>query len=324
MSVKQKVMAALERVLADDELVESFRSLAGIPLVLSLMKGQVEEVEEMSVFQSCLSLLTRLCVHDACAKQIVECNGIYTISCQIVPPPSQSDAAASKRLQSHSLRALRYLFSLESNRRYFKQLFPVQIFEAFINIGHYVHQLQAYSHLAELISSQSEEERKLLLANINSINQHNKAICTIGDYSVLELLGTGAYGSVYRVKPCKSASSVMYAMKEIKANHPALNTSKMASRQEDSGVQQIKSEVAMIKENLRHSNIVGYYKCFQVSLDWHSLYAMHVFAFFEEGEHIYIVMSLADGAPLSEHIASLKEKKKLFPESRIWKIFSQV
>lgn len=265
--IKQQVTAALERVLVDDELVESFRSLAGIPIVLSLIKGGAKEVTEVSLTQSCLSLLTRLSLHDTCAKQIVECNGIYTISCQIVLSPAQSDTVATAKLQAHSLRALRYLFSLESNRRYFKRLFPLQIFETFINIGHYVHQLQSYSHLAELISSQGEEERKLLLANIDSINQHNMVICTIGEYSVLELLGTGAYGSVYRVMPQRSASSgAVYAMKEIKAHHPAVNASKMSDC--DDGVGQIKSEVAMIKENFRHPNIVRYYKCFQVGYNY--------------------------------------------------------
>ena len=35
-------------------------------------------------------------------------------------------------------------------------------------------------------------------------------------------------------------------------------------------------------------------------------------------------MSLIEGTPLSEFISSMKEKKKIFSERRIWTIFSQV
>lgn len=39
---------------------------------------------------------------------------------------------------------------------------------------------------------------------------------------------------------------------------------------------------------------------------------------------LYIIMELIDGAPLSEHFNSLKEKKQRFSEERIWKIYIQV
>ena len=44
----------------------------------------------------------------------------------------------------------------------------------------------------------------------------------------------------------------------------------------------------------------------------------------QEFQHVYIEMSLIDGAPLSEFIASMKEKGTSFLEERIWNIFSQV
>ena len=39
---------------------------------------------------------------------------------------------------------------------------------------------------------------------------------------------------------------------------------------------------------------------------------------------MYIVMELIEGASLAEHFASLKEKKEVFSEERIWNIFFQV
>ena len=45
---------------------------------------------------------------------------------------------------------------------------------------------------------------------------------------------------------------------------------------------------------------------------------------FEEGGHLYIVMELIEGAPLSDIITSLADKRERFEEDRIWRIFTQV
>lgn len=42
------------------------------------------------------------------------------------------------------------------------------------------------------------------------------------------------------------------------------------------------------------------------------------------GEHLYIVMELLEGTPLSEQIASLGEKGLKFSEDRLLKIFTQL
>lgn len=39
---------------------------------------------------------------------------------------------------------------------------------------------------------------------------------------------------------------------------------------------------------------------------------------------LYILMDLIDGAPLKEHINSVREKKQNFSESRIWNVLIQV
>ena len=44
----------------------------------------------------------------------------------------------------------------------------------------------------------------------------------------------------------------------------------------------------------------------------------------QENQHLYIVMNLIEGAQLSEHITSLKEKSMKFTEERLWYIFMQV
>ena len=39
---------------------------------------------------------------------------------------------------------------------------------------------------------------------------------------------------------------------------------------------------------------------------------------------LYVIMEYIEGAPLTEHFNSLKEKKDTFSEERIWNIFIQV
>ena len=42
------------------------------------------------------------------------------------------------------------------------------------------------------------------------------------------------------------------------------------------------------------------------------------------GEHLYIVMELLEGAPLSDHVSSLTERGSRFSEGRLWKLFVQL
>ena len=60
---------------------------------------------------------------------------------------------ASWLFQTNAFRTLRFLFSMERNRRLFKRLFPPDLFEMFIDIGHYKRELEAYHSLVEKINT---------------------------------------------------------------------------------------------------------------------------------------------------------------------------
>lgn len=295
--LQHQVIKAFERLLSNQELLEEFTAIGGVAIVTSLLATDLQkDVKQASLLHALCSLLTRLALHDTCAIQIVKGNGLFLLAQLILPVKNGKEL-----VQKHALRALRYMFSLERNRRVFKLLFPPALFEMFIDIGHYTHTLSAYAPLQQALNDLPDKELKCVHANIVSLNQQKESLFTLNGYSGIELLGTGAYGSVFKVK--KGHSGSYYAMKQIHADHPVLGKTQ---EEREKSVGGIMSEVAMIREQLRHPNIVRYHRCFH------------------HKEHLYIIMSLIDGAPLSEHITSLKEKQRHFPEHRIWTIFSQV
>ncbi|XP_048580078.1 serine/threonine-protein kinase Nek10 isoform X2 [Nematostella vectensis] len=315
----------------DPDSSNDVRLLGGIPLLLALLQecrdrksttdsgyfsnGEMrssassETTNEMEPFEEQISLkcavcaaLTELVLNDTNGQQIVQHNGVYLLGVLILPQQRETgdEAAAVDNLQKSAFRALRFLFSMERNRQLFKRVFPPKLFEKFIDVGHYVRDLNAYKGLVEQVNHLPEEDIDIIRNNILAINQNKSATHLIGSYEVLELLGSGAFGSVYKVRKRHSGQSFL-AMKEISI-HSLGNTAK----DRGTSVGEIVNETTIMREQLRHPNIVRYFKAF------------------EEKEKLYIIMELVEGAPLGEHFNSLKEKGTRFSEERIWHIFIQI
>ncbi|XP_050016465.1 serine/threonine-protein kinase Nek10 isoform X1 [Alexandromys fortis] len=264
-----------------------------------LSPGEIQE-NTVSLQAACCAALTELALNDTNAHQVVQENGVYTIA-KLILPNKQKNAAQTNLLQCYAFRALRFLFSMERNRPLFKRLFPTDLFEIFIDIGHYVRDISAYEDLVSQLNLLLEDELKQIAENIESINQKKAPLKYIGDYAVLDHLGSGAFGCVYKVR--KRSGQNLLAMKEVNLHNPAFGKDK---KDRDSSVKNIVSELTIIKEQLYHPNIVRYYKTFL------------------ENDRLYIVMELIEGAPLGEHFSSLKEKRQHFTEERLWRIFIQL
>uniref|UniRef100_A0A452DQA4 NIMA related kinase 10 n=1 Tax=Capra hircus TaxID=9925 RepID=A0A452DQA4_CAPHI len=260
------------------------------------------EIQEntFSLQAACCAALTELVLDDSNAHQVVQENGIYTIA-KLILPNKQKNAAKTNLLQCYAFRALRFLFSMERNRPLFKRLFPTDLFETFIDIGHYVRDISAYEELVSKLNLLVEDELKQIAENVESINQNKAPSKYIGNYAILDHLGSGAFGCVYKVR--KRSGQNLLAMKEVNLHNPAFGKDK---KDRDSSVRNIVSELTIIKEQLYHPNVVRYYKTFL------------------ENDRLYIVMELIEGAPLGEHFSSLKEKRHHFAEERLWKIFTQL
>ncbi|XP_069716167.1 serine/threonine-protein kinase Nek10-like [Phaenicophaeus curvirostris] len=261
-----------------------------------------DEMQEntFSLQAACCAAITELVLHETNACQVVQANGIYTIA-KLILPNRGRNAEKANLLQCYAFRALRFLFSMERNRHIFKRLFPADLFEIFIDIGHYVRDIGAYEELVSKLNLLKGDELKQIAESIESMNQNKAPTKHIGNYAILEHLGSGAFGSVYKVR--KHNGQNLLAMKEVYLHNPAFGKDK---KDRDSSVKNIVSELAIIKEQLCHPNVVRYYRTFL------------------ENDRLYIVMELIEGVPLGEHFNSLKEKQKQFTEERIWHIFIQL
>ncbi|NWW87959.1 NEK10 kinase, partial [Rhynochetos jubatus] len=261
-----------------------------------------DEMQEntFSLQAACCAAITELVLNETNAYQVVQANGIYTIA-KLILPNKGRNAEKGNLLQCYAFRALRFLFSMERNRHIFKRLFPTGLFEIFIDIGHYVRDISAYKELVSKLNLLKEDELKQIAESIESMNQNKAPTKHIGNYAILEHLGSGAFGSVYKVR--KHNGQNLLAMKEVNLHNPAFGKDK---KDRDSSVKNIVSELAIIKEQLYHPNVVRYYRTFL------------------ENDRLYIVMELIEGVPLGEHFHSLKEKQQHFTEERIWHVFIQL
>ncbi|XP_048237261.1 serine/threonine-protein kinase Nek10-like [Haliotis rufescens] len=268
-------------------------------------KTKQEEImyRQYDLKSACCAALTELVLNDTNAQQIVQANGVYSLGLLILPHEAgHKESKTVEKLQRNAFRALRFLFSMERNRRLFKCLFPPKLYEIFIDVGHYNKDLSAYKKLVHKMNSLPKDQIEEIRENICDTNQERSASKYIGDYAVFELLGSGAFGSVFKVKK-RSAGQTFLALKELNLQHSAFGKN---AKEKEQSVGEIQNELNIIRQELRHPNIVRYCKTFV------------------ECDRLYIVMELIEGAPLGEHFNSLKEKKEKFQETRIWNIFMQM
>uniref|UniRef100_A0A8K9WU26 NIMA-related kinase 10 n=1 Tax=Oncorhynchus mykiss TaxID=8022 RepID=A0A8K9WU26_ONCMY len=159
-----------------------------------------EDVDDtMSLQSACCAALTELVLDDTTAHQVVQVreNGVYVIA-KLILPQSFRNGPKAISLQCYAFRTLRFLFSMECNRHLFKRLFPTDLFEMFIDVGHYVRDITVYEALQAKVSLYTEELDSLR-ENIETVDQNRPPLRVINGYSILDHLGTGAFGSVFKM-----------------------------------------------------------------------------------------------------------------------------
>ena len=158
-----------------------------------------------SIVCSIMSLFAQLATDDSCAYFIRQNNGVYLLSRMLLADyeasagggttASSSDATQERTsytttpatfdannksntagykssaslplalVYCYILRALRFLFSVERNRKVFKKLFPLELFLLFIDVGHYNNNVSDYTRLADVIvNARMAREEKTMVA----------------------------------------------------------------------------------------------------------------------------------------------------------------
>ncbi|KFV05114.1 Serine/threonine-protein kinase Nek10, partial [Pterocles gutturalis] len=146
-----------------------------------------DEMQEntFSLQAACCAALTELVLNEANAYQVV----------QKIPKKVVITFNLQQRLFIATLNTISKIYR---NLNLYR-LFPTDLFEIFIDIGHYVRDISAYEELVSKLNLLKEDKLKQIAESIESINQNKAPTKHIGNYTILEHLGSGAFGSVYKV-----------------------------------------------------------------------------------------------------------------------------
>ncbi|GLC33389.1 Serine/threonine-protein kinase Nek10 [Pleodorina starrii] len=301
--------------------------VGSIPVLMSLVSAAVRDlasnpthnclppsrVTELQLVATCL---TRLAEHDECAAQIRACNAVTLLGklLMVQAPPQKPEAPGGTQpepnpsrevlsLKAYVFRALRYLFSVERNRKMFKRLFPPELFAAFIDAGHYNAQLIAYAPLVKQFEELSEKQRLGVSAALDdvSVAREGSGLRSVGGYVILEMLGKGAFGAVYKAR--KSRGESLVALKELPLSDIGLFGA--TESEVSAGVGRMCKEVQILS-SLSHPNIVQYYESFACV------------------PYLYIAMELVEGTSLLDHLQGLEQKGRRMPEQDIWQVLIAV
>ncbi|CAH8462200.1 unnamed protein product [Schistosoma mattheei] len=266
---------------------------------------------------SICGILSQLAMNDFYAQIIARENGIHLIGSQLLIKIKRTNNVENQQLidtnkfglgnirhlYANAFCALRRLFTSEHNRRLIKSFLPSSLLSELIEININTSTVtNDYQKLVNLLESLNNEEYNELIEGIISCDVNRTPIHYVREYSILELLGTGAYGKVFKATKDKMCHN-SYAIKKVSTSQIFFGRT---SNERQKCIDRILNEVNVIRQQLRHPNIVRYYKTFL------------------DSDHLYIVMELLDGVSLTELLISFKEKNIYFSESQIWNMFIQL
>jgi serine/threonine protein kinase len=351
-SAAEALLRLLGGVLVDRDAAAEARDAGAIAALVATLReppraGARGFGAPTSAAAACLacSALTKLSADDAGAAGILRQGGVYALGRLLVTtrerrrrldapgpePPSDSDAASRSTLlasdldatSAHAFRAMRHVFGVERCRRAFKTLFPPDLFAAFIDVGHYAADLAPYRALASMWHSVADADAAATAealedpaggarggaAAASDEFASSGGSREVRGFRLVELIGRGAFGAVFRAIKRGDEGRGGGGWRAIKELDP---TATRDAPDEDGGASdpelsaaRVASEVDILSR-LDHPNVVKYHESFR------------------DGNAVYIVMDLVEGASLLEHIRSVEARGRRVAESFAWDCFSQL
>jgi len=312
----------LERTVTQDS-VRQIRLLGGINIVLNML-GRVCDFPSKMVGRNDIliagcSLLCELAFDDDNSCHIRQSNGVFILTkVLLVECENAKKMTAGEEgrrilqgvnetqvltVAAHAVKALRFLFSLERNRRSFRRIFAPSIFERFIEIGQYQRDLEKCRKLAHVLVELPEDKLESMKRAIGEMRSDMESDKRIRDYLLVgDSIGKGAFGTIWRARLAGGGGvdgPVYYALKEIPI---------------DADVQLEKDthrEVSLLQQ-MSHPNIVKYVDSFTER------------SISGSNRGLYIVMELVEGSSLMELINSHSGKNQRIPERNIRDLLIQI
>lgn len=303
----------VRKLTEEPDATQQMAQMGAIPMLVAVASSQLPpdpsapltSTQAVNVQLICSSL--RMMAEDPeSAFQIRAANGVYVLGKLLLRRSENVSEEQEVYMRTYLLRVLRFIFSVERNRAIFKRLFPPDLYAQFIDIGNYEHDHFKYLKLWNRISALSQTQRASISQALDDINrEQGLQTKRVKDYLILELLGKGSFGSVYRAR---NSADQFVALKELPFKQDQLFGETESQRQ--SGCRRVASEVAILS-SLEHPNIVRYYDSFELN------------------DCMYLVMELVEGESLQDHLNTLAEKRKLradacMAESDIWQVVGQL
>ena len=321
----EQTLRILENQAHIPESSRQIRTLGGIDRILNMLQTRCMDLSdalrnkesilntENIIIAGC-DLLTQLAFDDDNSLHIRQMNGVHTLASVLLHGCLRKSSIAEQEPQEHFppqvyvLRAMRFVFSLERNRKVFKRIFPTPaLFEMFIEIGQYERDLKKYIPLARELSLLSPEKRAAMVNAVNEMLDKDR-VKTVRTYVLLgDAIGKGGFGTIYRCRR-EGGQDTQYALKEIPLREMGGLMAAAGGSADDAETHR---EVSLLQQ-MDHPNIVRYVESFTERDP-------------ENGcPCLYIVMELVEGTSLLELINSHAEKKQLIAERKIREIAVQV
>ena len=173
--------------------IKEFRTLG----LVGLMIKNIESSQNPLEIINSLKILIDMTLDDETSYYIRVHGsfGITSLIFQYHPSQYPEDLADDIKpglyeVQLNALQCIRFLYSVERNRKYFRKVFPPQIFASFIDIGNYVKGVSNYQSTLKLINSLGQDDVENIKEGLFSLKESPESIHTreIAGYNIGEIL----------------------------------------------------------------------------------------------------------------------------------------
>eukprot|EP00931_Biecheleriopsis_adriatica_P077152 TRINITY_DN50771_c0_g1_i1.p1 TRINITY_DN50771_c0_g1~~TRINITY_DN50771_c0_g1_i1.p1 ORF type:complete len:1325 (-),score=261.01 TRINITY_DN50771_c0_g1_i1:45-3818(-) len=359
--------------LAVQELLEQDTLSAMLQLVRLCSKLQDAAAAEVLV--AALDTLAQMCMDDECAitfrlqhpdglvaigslllEESWSHDALQTVGDPVADGDSWKQATPLQDVQRAAARLLRFLFSVERNRKAFGQIFSSEILGRFVDIGNYVWPLEAYTSFVRFIVSLGERELAALRNRFSRCSEASRsrsqeppgsetgsspsgvpegskadwggARRNVGGYELVECVGAGAFGRVHLAR--RADASGNFALKEVLLS-PLSDAVVTPSGPSRCSTPRGQRGGAAAGDEAIAQDIVAK----DISLEVRLLRQLdhpnvvQYYSSFTTGcgpsSTLWIVMEFCSGVALQGFTASAKEKGFLrLPEEQTWTIFVQI